>query len=396
MDYKTPLSELQNRMARFKERMDKDCPNWQTAVIFSKLNLLYFTGSMPEGMLIIEREKEPVLWVRQSYERVLKESFFNEIKPMKSYRDAATAYTNLSNTVHIETSFVPLDMYKRFNKHFPFKNYESLDHQIAMTRAVKSSWELNFMREAGKLHQKITLERIPQLLKEGISEAEFAADLYKAMIEEGHMGTARFNMFDTEMLIGQIGFGDSSIIPTTFNGPGGHRGMYPAVPVLGSRERKLKKGDMVFVDAGVGINGYHTDKTQLYMYNDSIPEEALKTHNECVKIQYDIAEMLKPGVTPAHIYETIINNLPEGFSENFMGYGKRQVKFLGHAIGLTIDEIPVIANGFDEPLQENMVFALEPKKGIKDFGMVGAENTFIVTPDGGENITGDQPSFIEI
>ena len=45
-----------------------------------------------------------------------------------------------------------------------------------------------------------------------------------------------------------------------------------------------------------------------------------------------------------------------------MGYGRHTVKFLGHGIGLWIDEIPVIAKGFDEPLQEGMVFAIEPKK----------------------------------
>ncbi len=66
-----------------------------------------------------------------------------------------------------------------------------------------------------------------------------------------------------------------------------------------------------------------------------------------------------------------------------MGFGNRQVKFLGHGIGLVIDEIPVIARGFDAPLQENMVLALEPKKGIENFGMVGIENTFIVTPGRG-------------
>ena len=75
----------------------------------------------------------------------------------------------------------------------------------------------------------------------------------------------------------------------------------------------------------------------------------------------------------------------------FMGFRKRKAKFLGHGVGLLIDETPVIAEGFDDPLQEGMVFALEPKKGIEDIGMVGIENTFIVTSEGGECITGDNP-----
>jgi Xaa-Pro dipeptidase len=104
--------------------------------------------------------------------------------------------------------------------------------------------------------------------------------------------------------------------------------------------------------------------------------------------------MLNPGNIPAEIYETILSELPVGFSDNFMGFGSRQVKFLGHGIGLTIDEIPVLAKGFNEPLRENMFFAVEPKKGIPNVGMVGIENTFRVTPQGGKCITGNHPGLM--
>lgn len=77
-----------------------------------------------------------------------------------------------------------------------------------------------------------------------------------------------------------------------------------------------------------------------------------------------------------------------------MGFGNRHVKFLGHGIGLNIDEYPVLAKGFKEPLKENMVIALEPKKGIEGVGMVGIENTFIVTPEGGRCISGKNPGLI--
>ena len=91
-----------------------------------------------------------------------------------------------------------------------------------------------------------------------------------------------------------------------------------------------------------------------------------------------------------------MEQLSPAFLENFMGMGGRQVKFLGHGIGLTIDEMPVIAQGFDEPLQENMVFAIEPKKGIKGVGMVGIENTFVVTATGGKCITGTNTGLIKL
>jgi len=393
---KIALTELDNRMKQFRTVMDSSNPGWEIAVIFSKINLYYFTGTMQDGMLIISKDEGETFWVRRSYERALDESLFRVIKPMNSFRDAAKNFDKLPGTVHLETEVVPMALYQRFNKHFPFNNFKSLDLVIAAVRAVKSEYELSLMRKAGKIHQHVLEDMVPEMLHEGMSEADLASELFRVMIKEGHHGVTRFGMFDTEMFLGQIGFGESSIYPTYFNGPGGNYGMSPAVPLIGSRDRKLKRGDLVFVDIGCGFEGYNTDKTMTYMYGESLPEYALDIHNKCVDIQNKVASMLKPGELPSEIYSTIMKTLDNDFLENFMGFGKRKVNFLGHGIGLLIDEIPVIAKGFKEPLQEGMVFAIEPKKGIKNIGMVGIENTFIVTSRGGECITGDSPGLIQV
>jgi Xaa-Pro aminopeptidase len=106
--------------------------------------------------------------------------------------------------------------------------------------------------------------------------------------------------------------------------------------------------------------------------------------------------MLKPGAIPSEIYDSVISSLDDEFLQNFMGFGNRKVKFIGHGVGLQFDEKPVIAEGFDDPIQEGMVFALEPKNGIDKIGMVGIENTFVVTPKGGECISGDNPGLIPV
>jgi Xaa-Pro aminopeptidase len=388
--------ELENRMGRFKTIMDIKNPEWEIAIIFSKINLYYFTGTMQDGMLLIPRNEEAKLWVRRSYDRALDESLFPEIKSMHSFRDAAKGLSGLADTVYLETEVVPLAYYQRFQKHFPFKNFKSLDIALASVRAVKSQYELSLMRKAGRIHQHVLEDLVPEMLKEGMSEADLAAKLFKVMIEEGHHGVTRFGMFNTEMVLGQIGFGESSIYPNYFNGPGGNYGMSAAVPLIGSRERKLRKGDLVFVDVGCGVDGYNTDKTVTYMYGQSLPQCAVDIHNKCINIQNDVADMLKPGAIPSEIYSTIMNRLDKDFLQNFMGYGNRRVNFIGHGIGLLIDESPVIANGFNEPISEGMVFALEPKYGIKNIGMVGIENTFIVTSKGGECITGDNSGLIPV
>lgn len=391
---KTPLKELENRIERFKSVMDTSNPDWEMAVIFSKINQFYFTGTMQDGMLIIPRDGEAVFWVRKSYERALDESTFLEIRRMYRFRDAAQNITRLPETVYLETEAVPLALYQRFTKHFPFNDFKPADIPIAKVRAVKSEYELSLMRKSGKIHQHVLEELVPGMLQEGMSEADLGVKLFKVLIEEGHHALTRFGMFDTEMVLGHIGFGEDSLYPTYFDGASGNRGLNPAAPVFGSRDRKLNRGDLVFVDVGCGFEGYNTDKTMTYMFGRSLPQHAIDAHNRCVEIQKDISSQLKPGAIPAEIYTSIMDGLDHDFKENFMGFGKRRVKFLGHGIGLLIDELPVIAEKFTEPLEEGMVFAVEPKKGMAGIGMVGIENTFIVTPQGGECITGDNPGLI--
>jgi len=393
---KVPLTELENRMRYFRTRMDISNPEWEIAVIFSKINLYYFTGTMQDGMLIIPKNGEATFWVRRSYERALDESFFPNIEPMNSFHDAAKSVSGLLDTVYLETEVVPLALYQRFQKYFPFKNVKSVDAQICAVRPVKSEYELSLTRKAGKIDKHLLEDVVPEMLWEGMSEVDLATELFSVAVEEGHDGLCRFGMFDTEIFLGNVCFGESSIYPCYFNGPGGSYGMSPAVPLIGSRTRKLRKGDLVFIDIGCAFEGYNTDKTTTYMFGSPLPQYAIDIHNKCVDIQNEAAAMLRPGAIPSEIYNSIMSNLDEEFLQNFMGFENRKVKFLGHAVGLLIDETPVIAEGFDEPLQEGMVFALEPKKGIEKIGMVGIENTFIVTAKGGECITGDNPGLIPV
>lgn len=393
--FKVPQSELKSRMSRFRGRMDASAPDWEAAVVVSKINMFYFAGTMQDGMLIIPRAGEAELWVRKSYERALDESLFPVIKPMESYRDAAAAVT-LPAAVHLETETVPLAMYSRLQRYFPITQVKPLEPHLAAVRAVKSQYELNLTIQSGEIHRRVLEDIVPGMLKAGMSEAELSADIFTILIAQGHHGVARFGMFDTEIPIGQIGFGESSLYPSYFNGPGGHRGLSAAAPFLGSRERKLAPGDLVFVDIGCGVNGYHSDKTTTYMFGKPIPQDAVAAHHRCVDIQNEIAAMLVPGEIPARIYKKVMAGIDQAFMQDFMGYGSRRVKFLGHGVGLQIDETPVLAEGFNEPLTEGMVIAVEPKKGMGGVGMVGIENTFLVAEGGGRCITGGNPGLIEV
>ena len=396
MERKTPASELRDRMERFRLRMDTENPSWEFAAIFGRVNQFYLTGTMQDGVLLIPRDDEAVLWVRRSLERALDESLFPDIRPMKSFRDAAAGMGACPGTVHVDAETVPLALLERFRKYFPFRETAALDTQAAKVRAKKSAYELAIMEQAGRIHRHVLEDCVPGMLREGMSEAGLGGEVFSLMVREGHHGIARFGMFGTEMVLGQIGFGESSLYPTGFDGPGGCLGVAPGAPVLGSPDRTLKAGDLVFLDCACGVQGYHTDKTMTYIFRRSLPEEAIDAHRRCVELQDEAAALLRAGTRPSEVYETVIGGLEPAFLKNFMGFGDRRVPFLGHGVGLTVDEVPVIARGFDEPLEEGMVIALEPKVGVRGVGMVGIENTFVVTRGGGRSITGTNPGLIPV
>ncbi|NMA25330.1 MAG: aminopeptidase P family protein [Clostridiales bacterium] len=388
--------EIALRMRNFRAKMDSRNPDWETAFLVGKINQYYLTGTMQDGLLVIRRGGEAAYFVRRSYERALDESPFEAIYPMQSYKDAAKVVGAHMGKTYIETEIMTVAILERLRKHFTFGAIGSLDKTILSVRAVKTAYELACTEESGRLHNELMRNVVPTLLYEGMSENDLAVALLEKMYAYGFHGATRFQMFQTDMGIGQIGFGTSSLYPTFFDGPGGNLGLSAAVPIMGSRERKLKRGDTVFIDIGFGIKGYNSDISRAYIFGAKPTEEMVRVQRACIDIQRHIAELLKPGARPSDIYRTVTGGLSEEFKRNFMGFGNRQVRFLGHGIGLNVDEIPVIAEGFDEPIEENMVFAVEPKKGMKDVGLLGVEDTYVVTANGSKCITGGGCDIIEV
>jgi Xaa-Pro aminopeptidase len=388
--------EIALRMKNFRSKMDEKNPDWETAVFVSKINQYYLTGTMQDGLLIVRRAGEAAYFVRRSYERALDESPFENIYPMQSYKDAVHIIGTGLGKTYVETEIMTVAILERIRKYFDISAVGSLDKAILAVRAVKTAYELRCVEESGRLHDELMRSVVPALLREGMSETDLSVELLQKMFEYGFHGTTRFQMFQTDLGMGQIGFGTSSLYPTFFDGPGGNLGLSAAVPILGSRERKLKRGDTVFVDIGFGINGYNTDISRVYLFGAKPTEEMVRVQRQCIDVQKRIVALLQPGARPSDIYRTVMSGLSDDFKQNFMGFGSRQVKFLGHGLGLHVDEPPVIAEGFDDPVEENMVFAVEPKKGMKDIGLIGAEDTYIVTKTGAKCVTGGGCDIIEV
>ncbi len=119
----------------------------------------------------------------------------------------------------------------------------------------------------------------------------------------------------------------------------------------------------------------------------SLNKKFLNAHRVAIDIQKSLVYMLQPSVECQSVYEKSLEMaVGAGLSEHYMGLGKDAVRFVGHGIGLKLDEFPVFAKGIDMKLEPGMTFALEPKFVFPD-GAIGVENTFLMKDDGVERLT---------
>jgi len=396
-----PLSEVLERTTRLRLHLNELCPSASGALVFSRLGIYHLSGSWVSGILWVPMEGEALLLCRKGIERAQLDSPMSRIVEFKSYSQLPAllqdAGVPLGDEVAVEMSGLPWSMGELLRSKLPGVVLTSADTALAWTRAVKTPWELAKMSLAGERHDRALNDTLPNMIRPGMTEREIALAVWDAFYRHGHQGMMRMQNAGEEIFLGHVAAGDSANYPTVFNGPLGLRGAHPVLPFLGYAGKVWHRSEPLALDCGFCLEGYHTDKTQVFWAEESvIPEEADRAQDFCLQIQEHLAGRLVPGAVPAELYRDCIRiALQNGMGEGFMGLGRNKVGFLGHGIGLAIDEWPVIAPTFDRPLEENMVLALEPKIGIAGLGMVGVENTFVVTPEGGRCLTGERfgPTF---
>jgi Xaa-Pro aminopeptidase len=398
-----PAQELASRWDRCRRLLHQFIPEAHGLLVFSRLNIYYFSGSFASGVFWLPLDGEPVLFCRRGDERARIESSIDHIYSFKSYRDIETILSGLGRSlpevIGAEMNGLSWALSNNLTRHLPAHQFVPADRIIGMSRARKSELELSILREAGSRHGTCLTELLPPLLHEGMSELEISHKISELYFSEGHSGILRMENYGEEAFLGHISVGDSANYPSVFNGPVGLRGVHPATPHMGSAAVQWTKGKPLTVDNGFTLAGYMTDRTQVYWLGgkEDMPANAVAAHSFCIDLQNRISELLRPGTLPSEIWSHCLAEVERsGWSDGFMGYGKNKVFFAGHGIGLAIDEYPVLTKGFDLPLEEGMTLAIEPKIGMPGFGMVGVENTFEVTADGGKCLTGEEFDVISV
>ena len=392
----TPKSELARRINAFQDLLIKK--EIDGAMIVQSVDLFYFSGTAQNAHLYIPAEGQPVLMVRKSLARAREESALANVVPLTSIKKLpdiiAGAGLEVPRSLGLEIDVLPAANYLFYQQIFINTRLMDVSVLIRQVRQVKSDYEIDLLRTSGRKMNEV-YQRIPEIIKAGMTEIELASKIEAMARLAGHMGYINMRAFNQAPFYGHLMSGWSAAVPSAFDGPTGGPGLTPVHPQSGGW-KTISRGEPILVDY-VGLwDGYITDQTRFFSLGP-LPEKFTRAFDVALKIQAAIVLRLKNGVNGGELHELALNIAAEsGLAENFMGFGPDQARFIGHGVGLELDELPVLAKGLNTLLEPGMVFALEPKFVFPGEGAVGIENTFALMGDGVEKltITPDEPVII--
>lgn len=359
-------------------------------VVTHPVDIYYFTGTLQGGFLIVPAEGEPIFYVRRSVTRAKEESRVR-IEPLGSLRTwrerLKEAAPKLAGPCLLAATYDTLvvDGLERLRSALPQASWTNGSPWVRSVRMVKDGAELAAIRRAAKLVDEALHEALPKLT-EGMREIELLASTEYALRRRGHLGLMRVRASGSELVTGIAASGAAVAKPSAFDGPAGGEGLHPAFS-KGAGWSAIAANEPILLDIGCNVDGYVIDQTRTAVIG-SLPDDLEEAYEASETILRAIEAELKPGAVCEELYELSFSMAEKlGYAEHFMGFGADQVKFVGHGIGLEIDEWPVLARGFKTKLEPGMALAIEPKFTFPGRGVVGIENTYAITPDGFEKLT---------
>ncbi|MFQ5976874.1 MAG: M24 family metallopeptidase [Candidatus Heimdallarchaeota archaeon] len=379
--------EYQNRIYHLQQRMIEK--KIDLTLVSYRPELNYFASSAFNNILAVPLEGEPILLVRRPFERSRAATWISTVFPLKTMKmlpsQIKSGGISSFESIGLELDVLPAKNYLHYKNLFPNSSLKDISGEIRRVRAVKSPSEIEKMKKAAKIADKGQAV-VPEILTEGMTEIELASQIDQAMRMAGHQGWISFRAWNNELLFsGHVLSGPNSAIPSYVASPTGGEGLYRSLP-QGPGSRKIKRNEVVFVDIVGVYDGYHADETRLFCLG-SLPRQLQQAYEVAMEIQEHIEEIAKIGVPSSVLHSQALEIATQNdLQDHFMG-DPYPVPFLGHGVGLQLDDYPPIAQGFDEPLEKNMTIALEPKFSFSNLGTSGIEDTLLITSAKAERLT---------
>jgi Xaa-Pro aminopeptidase len=379
----TPAVELEYRCSRMQAAMEEK--GVDASIIIQSADLYYFTGTIQSGLLYIPAKGQPLYMVRRDAARARMESGLKEVMPVSSLSEISGILSSYGYpapaTIGMEFDVLPVSLMERYRKVFPSASIVDASILIRKIRMKKSHYEIHLMQDAAAQVDKV-YRSAATFLREGMTDVELAAELERIARLEGHPGTTRMRVFNGELMFGHTLSGADSAVPAYSDTPLGGLGTTPSFG-QGAGYKPICRNEPVILDFSGSCDGYLVDQTRV-MALGGLPSRLVKGYEDMLGIQELMKKIVPQLPTWGEIYDECLSlAVSMGYKDSFMGVKGAQVSFIGHGIGIEIDEYPFMARGFNEMrMERGMAFAFEPKLVFPGEGAVGIENSFYLADDG--------------
>ncbi|MDZ7699880.1 MAG: Xaa-Pro peptidase family protein [Deltaproteobacteria bacterium] len=357
------------------------------ALLTERIDRVYFTATDQDAHLYVPAGGRPLLMVRKSMDRAVQDAAIDDVVPLRSFSEILRLIQRhsgyLPRRMGLELDVLPMRFYRTYEKHFPDVELLDIWPLIRQVRMIKSSYEVDCLKRGAHMADEM-YARVPQFLDTAETENDLAAQVEYFYRSHGHPGLVPARGFNQIPLYGHIMAGANAALPSNSSGATGGKGLGPFLS-QGAGKGKLRRNDPILIDYVGNVGGYNADQTRIFVMGKLDPE-LLTAHEVMREIQDTIAHHGRPGTVTGDLYERALSIAQRaGLHQTFMGFPD-PVPFVGHGVGLELNEWPVIGRGLKTTLEEGMALAIEPKVVFPGKGVVGIENTFVVTSSGMERL----------
>jgi Xaa-Pro aminopeptidase len=362
-------------------------------ILIHDIALYYFTGTIQNGYLLVPAEGESVFFIRKSVSRG-RQDYAGRVEPLGSMADLAAMIPKEKPVIALEFDVTPMTYFNRLQKTFPDAIWKDGTSIVRELRMIKSAQEIEKIREAARVLDT-ALNRVLGHIRPGMTEYELLAKVDYEMKLMGHIGFMKCRGYNQYATCGVILSGAAAAVPAFFDGPAGGEGISRANP-QGAGNSRFERNSPILLDVGCCVDGYVIDQTRTAVIG-KLPDELQRAYEVTESIARETERQMRPGVVCEDLYDMSLKMAEDaGLLDHYMGYKDDRARFLGHGIGLELDELPVLAERFKTRLAPGMVIATEPKFTFPGQGVVGTEDSYLITETGWERLSLTKQGLIHL
>lgn len=361
-------------------------------LVADNADIFYLTGRVYAGFAYIPAGMAPLWFVRRPVE-LEGDGVVYIRKPEDMAPHIVAAGLAMPRRLGLELDILSFNQAERLRSVFPGAECVDTTPMMRAMRAVKTDFEVEQMRLSGLKHEQV-YRKIPKLYRVGMTDVELQVEIERISRLEGCLGVFRISGQSMEIYMGNVLAGRNADVPAPYDFAMGGRGLDPSIPG-GAAGEEIKEHNAVMVDLNGNFTGYMTDMTRVFAVG-SLPQEAVDAHQCSIDICRAFEREARPGVEARTLYEMCADMARErGLERYFMGH-RQHAGFVGHGVGIEVNEWPVIAPRSRQILERNNTIALEPKFVIPEVGAVGIENTYVIEDTGARSLTNAPEEIVQL